>query len=251
METLGNTLTFKVPSGFEVTIREQDGEDDDIISKMKNSQDGSSISKFVSSILLGTSLTKGRPTPNDIQVWKNRDKYHVLLKSRIFSLGSEILYKHKCTACKKETNYEEDLKPYDRDFSKSPEDSDNGFKFQIQPYINGEALEAELTLQSGKRIKYKYLNGLSEKKLLDFPKDDMSKNTELLLRGIEWFYQDRWQKIENFKVFSARDMKEIRTHVEKHDLPFEAASECTCPFCENVDTISLITQPDFFFPRGI
>ena len=248
---LSNTTKFKTPSLFEVTIREQDGNDDEIISKMKNATDGSAVNKFVASIIIDSSLNPGhRLTHNDILKWKNKDKYYVLFKSRIFSLGAELIYKYKCTKenCGKESTYEEDLSRYDRDFNKPDKDTDTGFIGQVTAYPNGEQTQAELQLSSGKKIRYKYLNGLSEKKLLEMNKEEISKNTELVVRDIEWHFEEKWQKLSNFKVFTAREMGEIRKHIKENDLPFDAISECTCPFCHNTDRISLMAQPDFFFP---
>lgn len=251
---LSNTLKFKVPSGFEVVIREQNGDDDDIISRLKNNNDGTSINKFIASICLSVEGLPGKPSHNDILKWKNRDKYYVLLKSRIFSLGDTLTYKYKCINpnCGKEETFEEDLKLYDRDFSKPVEETNNGFKYQIQPYLTGEPV-VELDLTSGKKVRYKYLNGLSEKKLLEINKDEISKNTELLVRDMEYFNSsnNQWTKLQRFDVFSSRDMMEIRSHISKHDIPFDAVSECKCPYCETVANISLLAQPSFFFPQEI
>jgi len=248
LNPLSNTLTFKTPSGFDVTIREQNGEDDEIISKMKNSTDGSAVNKFLANIITSHNGTK--VTHEGIILWKNKDKYYTLLKSRIFSLGGTITYKHQCVnlECQKESTFEENLNLYDRDFSKPLEESEIDFQYQVTPYVNGEKLEEELTLSSGKKIKYKYLNGESEKQLLAANKDEISKNTELLVRGIQWFHEEKWQLLLNFRSLSSKDMREIRENIKKFDLPFDAVSEVKCPFCQNRDKISLMAQADFFFP---
>lgn len=252
METtlIGKTTSFKIPSGLEVTIREQDGGDDDIISKVKDATDGSAINKFVSGITLNHSGTpnNGKPSANDVLKWKLRDKYYLMYKSRIFSLGSEILYTHECSnkECRKKNKYEEDLSIYDNDFDKPSED---GFQYKVIPYVDGDKTQAEFSTQSGLQIRYKYLNGLAEKKLLGYNQDEISKNTELTIRDIEWFKDEKWQPLQNFKGVPARDMKDIRIHVNKNDSPFEAISECICPYCKTVDKISLLSLPDFFFPQ--
>jgi len=251
MEALQKTLTFKTPSKFEITIREQDGADDETISKLKNAMDGSAVNKLVASII--TDYKGKRVTPEDVLKFKNRDKYYILFKSRVFSIGDSITYKHKCSNpdCQKETTYEEDLKQYDRDFSKADTDTKTDFEYQVQPYLNGDKLEEELTLSSGKKVKYKYLNGESEKQMLASNKDEMTKNTELMVRDIQWFHEDKWQLLRNFKVMSPKDMAEIRRHIKLHDLTFEAISELKCPYCQTLDRVSLMAQPDFFFPQEI
>ena len=248
---LGKTLTFKTPSGFDVTIREQDGADDETISKLKNAMDGTAVNKLVSSII--TDYKGGRVTPETILKFKNRDKYYILFKSRVFSIGDSITYKHKCPnlECQKDTIYEEDLNQYDRDFSKPEEETKTDFPYQVQPYINADKLEEEIGLSSGKKVKYKYLNGESEKKLLAANKDEINKNTELLVRDIQWWHEDKFQPLMNFKVMSTKDMAEIRKHIKLHDSPFEAISEVRCPVCQTTDKISLMAQTDFFFPQEI
>lgn len=252
METplLGRTTTFKTPSKFEVTIREQDGGDDDIISKVKDATDGSAINKFVSGLILNCSITpnNGKPSPNDVLKWKLRDKYYVMYKSRIFSLGADLFYYHECSnpECKQKSPYEEDLSIYDNDFDNPVEE---GSEYRVLPYSDGDKLKAEFTTRNGFQIRYNYLNGLAEKKLLKINKDEISKNTELLIRDIEWCRDEKWQPLQNFKVIPALDMQDIRTHVKKNDTPFEAISECICPYCKTVDKISLLSLPDFFFPQ--
>lgn len=246
---IGKTLNFKTPSGMNVVIREQNGDDDEIISKMKNATDGSAVNKFIAAIVMD--CNGHRPTYENILKWKVRDKYYVLLKSRIFSIGDNLIFKYKCinNDCGKETEYEENLNPYDRDFSKPIDETNNDFDYQIQPYETGEASEIELLLSSGKKIKYELLNGNSEKMLLAANKDEISKNTELIVRSIQWYNEGKWQKLSNFRIMSPRDMKEIRSHINKHDLPFEAISELKCPYCKNSSKVSLLAQPDFFFPQ--
>lgn len=250
MENLFKEQTFLTPSGYSVTIREQNGEDDDIISRMKDVGDNSALNKFLSGIITNCELSNGRVTANDILKWKNKDKYYVLFKSRLFSIGNEITFDHECTSCGKKTSYEESLTQYDRDFSKG-EEGKTDFTFQVTPYPKGMETTAELTLSSGKVIKIDYLNGLGEKKLLEFNKEEISKNTELLVRNIQWLNGEKFQKLENFRVLSTKDMSEIRKHLLTNDTQFEAVSELKCPFCNNKDHISLLTQPDFFFPREI
>ncbi len=252
METtvVGKTSKFITPSKFEVTIREQTGDDDEIISRIKNASDGSSVNKFASSIILETSLDIKKPTPNDILKWKNKDKYYVLFKSRLLSLGTTITYKHTCSNsdCKKDNDFEEDLLQYDRDFSKDDTTSANGFKYQVTPYPNGAELQHEFAISSGKKFRYTYLNGLSEKELLGMNKDNISKNTELTVRKLEWFDQDKWITLSSFKSFSSKEMVEIRESIKKNDEPFDAITEAECPYCKTVDRISLMVQADFFFP---
>lgn len=87
----GKKLTFKLPSGYEVTIREQNGEDDDILSNPVDAKTFMNISKFIAGIVTDTDMTATRLlTPNDVQKMPSLDRYAIMINSRVFSLG-EIL----------------------------------------------------------------------------------------------------------------------------------------------------------------
>lgn len=246
---LGNTLSFTTPSKFQVQIRETNGEDDETISKLKNAMDGTSIDKLLAGIILDNSKTKSRLSPEEIMKWRNNDRYYTIFKSRLFSLGSEITYSHKCTGCGKTKDWDEDLTQYDRDFSKPDKESDNKFKYQVQPYPD-DKLEAEFSISSGKKFKYMYSNGEVEKSLLDIDKNEISMNTKLTVRKLSWWNEDKWMPLSSFRNFSSKEMTEIRKEVGKDD-NFEAVSECKCPSCGVTDKISLMLQPGFFFPGEI
>ena len=47
----GNTMEFVTPSKLRIVIREQNGEDEDIISKAKNLKDGNAIHYFLAGII--------------------------------------------------------------------------------------------------------------------------------------------------------------------------------------------------------
>lgn len=257
IQLTGNTTQFVTPSKLTIVIREQNGEDEDIISKQRNLRDGNAIHYFLAGII--QTVNGQKISSSYVENMRNRDKYYTLLKSRIFSLGSELTYRHRCSNpnCNKpegqdDPMYDEDLTLYDRDFSEgAPEDTREEFKYRIQPYIQ-EGTHREFKLSSGKEVRYKFLTGVEEKKVLKKDRETMSKNSDIMLRELEWRNEsDILQRVSHFGIFSSREMAEIRKDIEKHDLPFEAISECTCPYCGNVDQISLLAQPDFFFPGEI
>lgn len=253
----GNTKEFVSPSKLKILIREQNGEDEDVISKQSNLMKGDAIHFFLAGIVL--QVNDKKISSKDIENWRNRDKYYTLLKSRMFSLGSELTYRHRCgnPNCTKPEGqedplYEEDLSLYDRDFSETaPADTREDFKYRIEAYIQ-EGTHREFKLNSGKELRYKFMTGVEEKKILQKDRQSMSKNSDIMLRELEWKNeQDQWQKVSHFGIFSSREMAAIRKDIEKHDMPWEAISECKCPYCDHVDYISLLAQTDFFFPGEI
>lgn len=250
----GNTSEFVSPSKLNIVIREQNGDDEDVISKQKNLIKGDAIHYFLAGVMITVNGNKVSST--FVENMRNRDKYYTLLKSRIFSLGSELNYRHHCSNpdCSKPQGqedplYEEDLSLYDMDFSENaPKDDRPDFQYRIKPYVQ-EGTHRELKLDTGKELRYKFLTGIEEKKVLQKDRSSMSKNSDIMLRELEWKNEiDQWQKVTHFGIFSSKEMRQLRKDIEINDMPFEAVSECTCPFCGTIDYISLLAQPDFFFP---
>jgi hypothetical protein len=246
-----------LPSGMKVTFREQNGEDDAIISRQGSAIEGSSINKFIAEILKEIDGQKVALNSHGIAKWKVRDKYSLLLKSRIASLGNTMTFIFKCPHCQKENPpLEENLAAYDWDYSKPfpDKDSPEWTKDLIPPYPNGKESERIIKLSSNKEIKYKYLDGVGEKMLLDIDGNDLNKNHELLCRHIEWKDESgRFIKLQNFRPFSAKDMAEIRKDIALNDPAWEGTTAITCQnsSCRKVTEIAVITQPDFFFPVQI
>ena len=256
---LGNTLKVPMPSGFILTIREQNGEDDDVLSKVTDNNNTESLHNFLAGIIIENSqLEKGKyTTANDIKKWKLKDKYYLALKSRLHSLGPDITFDNPCKAkgCTHKTSYEEDLSKFDQDLSqpikkRGDEGYDEGL---ITTYPNKQETHRIITLASKKVIRYKYIDGIGENKVLEVSEDKLTKNIELRARSIELQKQagskEEWQKIENFKMFTAREMKEIRIDIKKNDGKFEMFSDLKCGKCNNVVTVPLIAFSNFFFPE--
>jgi len=254
-EELGLTLEISMPSGFTVTIREQNGEDDDILSNMSNTGT-TALHTFLAGIIIeNDSIDKGKyTTPNDIKKWKLKDKYYLTLKSRLHSLGNELEFNYICKAstCSHKAEYEEDLSEYDQDLGQAIKKvGDMGYKPNaITPYPNKLETHRTLELASKQIIKYKYLDGIGENKVLDMPQNTLTKNAELIARSIQLkLTDDKWQTIENFKLFTAREMREIRSDIKKNDAQFEMFTEIKCPKCGDIENTPLISFQGFFFPE--
>lgn len=255
---LGNTLKVLMPSGFIIIIREQNGEDDDVLSKANDKSDTDPLHNFLAGIIIENSqLEKGHyTTSNDVKRWKLKDKYYLALKSRLHSLGPDIHFENKCKAkgCTYKTEYDEDLSKYDTDLTKSAkkigdEDYVEGI---ITIYPNKEERYRIITLASKKVIRYKYIDGIGENKVLDVSEDRLTKNMELLARSIEFKKEgtkEEWFRIENFKMFTAREMREIRIDIKKNDVRFDMFSDLKCGKCGNVIQVPLIAFSSFFFPE--
>ena len=81
-------LPSNSPVVNEVTIREQNGEDDDILSNPVDAKTFMNISKFIAGIVTDTDITATRLlTPEDVQKMPSLDRYAIMVNSRVFSLG--------------------------------------------------------------------------------------------------------------------------------------------------------------------
>jgi hypothetical protein len=128
----------------------------------------------------------------------------------------------------------------------------NYFKYRIKPHKFGKKSERELSLLSGKQIKYEFINGNGEKYLLSLPNSEFSKNKELLARNIQQKIGANWVKVENFKNFSTSDMREIRNDVfELNDPILELATDIEHPMTGQIIQYPIVGTNDFFYPREI
>ena len=59
-ELIGYNVTFTAPSGYEYTIREQNGADDDILSNPSEASTLINISRFIAGIVIDTNYTANR-----------------------------------------------------------------------------------------------------------------------------------------------------------------------------------------------
>jgi len=255
-EVYGEVVSLITPSGCQVTIRQQNGDDDDIISNSVMSQDGTSINKFVSGIVVDTDITVSRKLSlNDVLAMKLCDKFFIILASRIFSLGNMLRFSYAWDNMNGPIEYEEDLTNYIWDYSKedfpfNPPDP-GYFKYRIQPHKFGKDTSREIVLYSGKRLKYTFMNGYGEKYLLKLSPEVQSKNQELLARDLQLMLDNKWVKVENFKHFSPKEMAEIRREVNDNDRSSELITELTNPTNGEKIPYLIVGTPDFFFPREV
>lgn len=256
-EVYGAVQTLITPSGFNVTIREQNGEDDDILSKPKDALDGTSIVKFVSGIVVDTDITDNGKMPLDVaRALKPCDKYFIVIASRIFSIGQMVKFSYQWEGDTEPIEYEEDLGLYIWPHiggEKFPIIGDEDyFKFRIAPHPHGKLMSREITLASQKVIRYKFMNGGGEKYLMNLQEGQYSVNAEIMARGLELKIGETFQKVQSFKSFTTTDMREIRNDISKNDPEVVLISELGHPSDPNkLINYPIIASNDFFFPREI
>lgn len=250
---MGPTEDVVCPSSMPVTIRERNGDDEDILSKLKDNKSTAAMHKFLAAIIVNPKLTF-----EDVAKMRVKDKYYLMFKSRIQSLGYEVNFDHTFTDGDEKTktvNFDEDLSNYDWDFSKPltefPKENDNNFfKHRCTHYpdtLMDDTFEFELL--SKKKCRMEYLNGLGESKSLKKDTGDLTINDKLIIRNFEVQLENgTWQKVERFSMFTAREMQEIRTKLDQMDKPFDLITEVINPLTGQSEQISLFLKESFFFP---
>lgn len=259
--TFGNLAELLLPSGHTVVIREQNGNDDDVLSSFsKDDLDSNAINRFVAGIIIKNNYswakTESRLNDKDILKLPLRDKYFIIMASRIFSLGHILKFTWDWKDDNHPIDYEQDLSEFMWDYKKpfptTPEDP-GFFKEMIKPY-NGELKESSVrtfTLRSGKEIQYNLLNGIGENYLLKLPLEKRTVNAGLKARKLKLYVEGSWQEVVNFSSFTPKDMSDIRNDLDKYDSQFEGLIQVENPNSGQVIDLPLMNIPDFFFPREI
>jgi hypothetical protein len=230
------TLVLNTPDGKQYTIREQNGEDDDIVSNMSQGE-AEAINRFVQSIIVKG--PNGAVSLEDVESMPLRTKYYILIKSRIFSLGDRLYFKYKW-ADDTEVEYEELLEEHVGGENTPPSPS-------FEPYQNYTKDYIEVAIEDSK-FRFKFLDGKGEKYLLELKPDERVINKTAIARGLQFKGDNGWVTVNNFKMFSSRILNKLRTKIEEIDPPVTADAEIQHPQTLEVLSIPLIAVKDFFFP---
>lgn len=265
---------ISLPTGGWVIIREQNGDDDGIISNVSLQKDASSINLFVSAIVAFSPKAKasnGILTLDEVLSMPIRDKYVIIIKSRIFSMGPSLEFSYTWESpVQKTIYYTEDLTRYVWDYTtpfpftqESPEyDVERVAPYKMMSddgewlYFNAQGAmmqKASPTLGESpvKLLRFKLLDGYAERKLLSLGESGMSINTKILMRELQLWVNNDYHKVESFKSFKPAEMALIRKVISEYDREYEGNTEV-----ENTETgesqiIPLMSIPSFFFPQGI
>ena len=252
MET--RTFEFTAPSGFNYTIREQNGEDEEILSNRADARNLMNITKFIASIVVSTNFTEsGHLLVNDVLSLPLLDRYAILFQSRIFSLGETVTFEYDWGKNNKVT-YEQDLREFlFDDYSQVPTEEELEAKPDAIPYYptslynNGSAKDNELKLSSGKVVLWDYLDGNGEAFILNLPENKATRNSDLLARNLRLIVDGKPEKVTNFKLFSVKDMAEMRKGIISQDPTFEGFTEIENPSTGERTKYPILASPTFFF----
>lgn len=254
-QAYGNVKELLLPSGAVAVIREQNGEDDALLSNVAMTRNFEALNAFIHSITIHLSTAEfpeKPPTLEDIMIRPLRDKYFTLIASRIFSLGHNLHFEYQWDAALPKVEYDEDLSKYLWDYNVPfPQVGDREyFAERIKPYPMKSLFVNETV--GGKNIRFNLINSYGERYLLKLPDTERHINQQLLARDISIMNEaNQWEKITNFKNFKSTEMAQLRGLLSKWDEEFNGITTLDNPFVTGQsEDVSIIQIPDFFFPRG-
>lgn len=251
----GQEHEITLPTGRVITLRETNGDDDELLSRLKDAKSGDSVFNFLANITNMDSIVKKKPLVSDLMGWPVSDRYYALFKQRVINQGPLLKFDFICQTpdCptqrdgEKAQEFEYDLNEFDGDLSNS--EYKPSLITQVKKYPLGSTKQIEFETSSKKKLRYKILDGILEKKTLDEPADNRHKNSHLYLRELEIFSGGSWILLTHFKMFPSREMSEIRRHVDDHDPFFQPSVKFTCPTCKTPYSIPLFDIPVFYWPE--
>lgn len=252
METIfGNQKTFTLPSGKVVTIREQNGADDDVLSNPMHAKDMMNISNFISGIVVNSDITpNGKLSPEQVHRMPVLDKYCILINSRIFSLGETLEFSYKW-GNGEEFDYEQNLNELIFDYAQDPTQDMLDLKPNAIPYypMRGEVKDLEFSTKTGKKLMFDLLTSEGEAYVLGLPLDKQTKNQELVARNLRLQVGEKWEKVQNFAVFSVSEMREIRSFIKGVDPIYSGTVDIENPSTGQKTKVAVMGIDGFFYTR--
>lgn len=264
---LGQTFETMTPSGRTFVIREQNGHDDELLTNQHRKSDLSNFDDFLLSVLVkeiqinpGNGERKELPVTMDtIENLLINDRTYLLIFSRVKSIGEEIDFEWDWgdnTKTGGKQRYIENLSNYLHDYTKPfPKEGEKGFfKYKIPPYSDNPYGKFEFDTSAGRRFRFENFSRRSEKYILNMDPKEINDLSELKSRNFEMFYTDsqEWMKVENFSMFSKKEMIEISKAIKAVDnVGYGAFSDIENPKDNQVIQYPIMSSPDFFFPTEV
>lgn len=245
------THSFVAPSGHSYTIREQNGEDEDILSNPKDAKNLMNITKFISSIVVDTDFTENhRLTVEDTLNLPFLDRYVILINSRIFSMGNTLEFEFTWGGEKVPVVYEEDLTNFIFDnYGELPSDDEVENKPNAVPYYpSGKQIkDICINLSTGKVLYFDLLNGYGEQFIMRLSEDKQTRNAELMARNLKLVVNGNPEKVTNFRCFTVREMAEIRKFISANDPTWYGMTELENPRTGEKTTYPIMAAKSFFY----
>lgn len=245
------TFRFNSPAGYFYEIREQNGADEDILSNPMDVRNLMNITKFISAIVVKTDFTpSGKLTIEDADRIPLNDRYLIIFQSRIFSLGEEVEFEFDWGMQGGKISYAQDLREFIfSDYSQLPTEKELEEKPNAIPYypVRPEEGGFKISLSSDKVIKFDLLTGAGERYIITLPQEKQTRNASLMARNLHLEVDGKFEKVENFSLFSVRDMAEMRRKILEVDPVFTAEADVENPSNGQIEKYPIMLAPSFFY----
>lgn len=245
------TCEFTAPSGFKYSIREQNGADEDILSNPMDSKNLMNLTKFIQAIVVDTDFTPNRRlTVEDADRIPLNDRYHIIFMSRIFSLGEEVEFEYNWGQNGGLVTYGQSLREMVfEDYGTLPTEKEMDEKPNAIPYYleQKKLVDYEVVLSSGKQVMFDLMTGAGERWLVMLPIEKQTKSAGLMARNLRLLVDNKLEKVENFSLFSVRDMAEIRKAVFAYDPVFSGNTEVENPTTGEKAEYPVMLSSSFFY----
>lgn len=252
MEFNHRNLTFMTPSGHLVTIREQNGEDDDILSNPVEAQSMTNLSRFISSIVVECDYNPSkRLSVQQAHELPALDRYCILLNSRRFSLGDEVEFTYDWGKDNGGSiHYTQSISEFLFDYSEMPSPEEVEAKPNAIPFypLGKQFKDIPFETSTGKKLMFDLLNAKAETYLIELPLEQRTKNKELVARNLRLEVNGVYEKVTNFRMFTVKEMSEIRKEVLSVDPLFYGNTDIENPTTGQVTQINIVAIKDFFYP---
>lgn len=255
METMFNhNFEFIAPSGAKYVIREQNGNDDDILSNPSTSRNLMNLSHFISAIVVDQDFYphSGTISVEEALDLPSNDRYAILINSRIHSIGNILEFTHDWGGTLGKVEYEQDLNEFifNKPLEEITEEDLNSKPDAIPLYPMGtKTFEGNC---GDKNFTFDVLTGRGEQYIIELPLDKRTKNQSLIARNLKLKVNSQYEKVTNFRMFSVKDLQNIRKQIAAVDPEFSGNIKIHHPSNPEItDYVNILALPGFFWPEEI
>ena len=135
------------------------------------------------------------------------------------------------------------------DYGTLPTEKEMDEKPNAIPYYpeQKKLVDYEVVLSSGKQVMFDLMTGAGERWLVMLPIEKQTKSAGLMARNLRLLVDNKWEKVENFSLFSVRDMAEIRKAVFAYDPVFSGNTEVENPTTGEKAEYPVMLSSSFFY----
>lgn len=242
LETPKSTVgVYELPCGYidphgalhvEVQLREMTGREEDLLASSKMSPQKKINALLASCTERIGNITDKAQIASTIMQLTQGDRVFLLIALRRTTLGDELPMEEECPSCKAKSNHIADLGTLD--IKKLPDPMRRVF---------------DLTLPSGKQVRFRLANGNDEERVAKVP--DEEKPSMMLLTRLEVF-NGKPPTMQDVKSLGWKDRQALRAAFEDNDGGVDSSMEVSCPACGHTFKRDLdLGARGFFFPDRV